>query len=187
MKADYLLKNEAKSLEVNFFQKENEQLLRKLQQKAKVEEQRKALSAVVKANPAVIDHLLELGVGPETILAIQLVPLAAVAWADGRLEEKERKIILKHASERGIEKGSANYTMLEVWLKEKPTQQLMEAWKAYARGLWEQLTESEKFLMRESLTGKARQIAQAAGGFMGVSSISPKESALLEELESVLS
>ena len=188
MKEDYLLKKEAKDLEEAFFQKENERLLRELQQKAKVEEKRKALSAVVKAkDPAVIDHLLELGVGPESVLAIQLVPLAALAWADGRLDDKERKAVLKAASERGIQQGSANYTMLEVWLKEKPSQQLMDAWKGLARGLWEQLTESEKILMREGLVGKAREIAEAAGGFLGVASISPAEKALLEELERVLS
>jgi hypothetical protein len=77
--------------------------------------------------------------------------------------------------------------MLEVWLKEKPNQRLMEAWKKYARGLWEQLTESERVLMRQSIVGKARDIAEAAGGFLGIASITPQEAALLEELEKVLS
>jgi hypothetical protein len=188
MKQEHMLKKQAKDLEENFFAKENERLLRELREKAKVDEKRKALSAVVKAkDPVIIDHLLELGVGPESILAVGLVPLAAVSWADGRLEDKERKAILKAASERGVEPGSANYTMLEVWLKEKPNQRLMEAWKKYARGLWEQLTESERVLMRQSIVGRAREIAEAAGGFLGVQAISPQEKALLEELESVLS
>jgi hypothetical protein len=76
--------------------------------------------------------------------------------------------------------------MLEVWLKEKPSQQLMDAWKKYARAIWEELTESEKVVMRESIVGKAREIAEAAGGFLGVASITPQEKALLEELEKVL-
>jgi hypothetical protein len=41
--------------------------------------------------------------------------------------------------------------------------------------------------MRESIVGRAREIAEAAGGFLGVSSISSQEKALLEELERVLS
>jgi len=57
----------------------------------------------------------------------------------------------------------------------------------YTRGIWEQLTESEKVLMRESIVGKARDIAEAAGGFLGLASITPQEAALLEELEKVLS
>jgi hypothetical protein len=188
MKGEFLLKKEAKDLEEVFFAKENERLLRELRAKAKVDEKRKALSAVVKAkDPAIIDHLLELGVGPESVLAVSIVPLAAVSWADGRLEDNERKAILKAASERGVEPGSANYTMLELWLKEKPNQRLMDAWKKYARDIWEQLTVHERVLMRESIVGEAREIAEAAGGFLGVQSISPAEKALLEELERVLS
>jgi hypothetical protein len=188
MKQEHLLKKQAKDLEETFFAKENERLLRGLREKAKLDEKRKALHAVVKVkDPAIIEHLLELGVGPESILAVALVPLAAVSWADGRLDDKERKAILNAASERGVKPGSANYTMLEVWLKEKPSQKLMDAWKKYARGIWEQLTESEKVLMRVSIVGRAREIAEAAGGFLGVQSISPQEKALLEELEKVLS
>ena len=186
MKDEHVLKKQAKDLEETFFAKENERLLRDLRQKAKVNEKRKALSAVVKAkDPAIIDHLLELGVGPESILALGLVPLAAVSWADGSLDDKERKAILKAASERGVQPGSPNYTMLEVWLKEKPGQALMDAWKKYARAIWEELTESEKVLMRDSILGRAREIAEAAGGFLGVGSITPQEKALLEELEKV--
>jgi hypothetical protein len=183
-----LLDKQAKDLEDAFFAKESERLLRELQAKAKVDEKRKALSAVVEAqDPAIIDHLLELGVGPESVMAVGLVPLAAVAWADGRLDDKERKTILKAASERGIEPGSANYTMLEFWLKERPDQRLLDAWKKYARAIFKELTEHERVVMRESIVGKAREIAEAAGGFLGIQSISPQEKALLEELEKVLS
>jgi hypothetical protein len=185
---EYLLKKEAKDLEETFFAKENERLLRELRAKAKIDERRKALSVVVRTkDPALIDHLLELGVGPESILAVGLVPLAAVSWADGRLDDEERKAILKAASERGVEPGSANYAMLEVWLKERPTQRLLEAWKKYARGIWEQLTEQERVLMREKIIGRAREVAEVAGGFLGIRPVSPQEKALLEELEKVLS
>jgi hypothetical protein len=185
---EYFLKTQANDLEGAFFARENERLLRELREKAKLEDKRNALKAVVKStDETIIDHLVELGVGPESILAVGLVPLAAVCWADGRLEDKERNAILKAASERGLEPGSANYTMLEVWLKEKPDSRLMEAWKKYARGIWEQLTEQERVVMRESILGKAREIAEAAGGFLGLQSISAQEKAVLEELERVLS
>jgi hypothetical protein len=188
MKDEQLMKKQAKDLEETFFAKENERLLRELREKAKLDERRKALQAVVKVkDAAIIEHLLELGVGPESVLAVTLVPLAAVSWADGHMDDKERKAILQAASERGIQPGSANYTMLEVWLKEKPSQKLMDAWKKYARGIWEQLTEEERVLMRVSIVERAREIAEAAGGVLGVASISPKEKALLEELERVLS
>jgi len=40
---------------------------------------------------------------PETVLALQLVPLAAVAWADGKIEPREREAVLKAAAAQGIE------------------------------------------------------------------------------------
>lgn len=188
MKDEHLFKKEAKDLEEKFFAKENERLLREFRDKAKIEEKRKALHAVVKVkDPAIIEHLLELGVGPESIVAVALVPLAAVAWADGTLSEKERKAVLNAAAERGVKPGTANYTLLEAWLKEKPSQKLIDAWKKYTRGIWEHLTKEEQVLMRVNIVGRAREVAVAAGGFLGVSSISPKEEALLKELEKVLS
>jgi len=188
MKDEHLLKKQAKDLEETFFAKENERLLRELQEKAKLDEKRKALQSVIKVKDAAfIEHLLDLGVGPESVLAVTLIPLAAVSWADGRLEEKERKAVLQAASERGINPGSANYTMLETWLKQKPSDKVMEAWKKYARGVWEQLTKEEQITMRLSVVGRAREVAEAAGGLLGVGSISPQEKALLEELEKVLS
>ena len=40
---------------------------------------------VVRVNDdALIDNLIALGLEPGTVLALQLVPLAAVAWADGQ-------------------------------------------------------------------------------------------------------
>lgn len=188
MKDEHLFKKEAKDLEEKFFAKENERLLRELREKAKIDEKRKALQAVVKVkDPAIIEHLLDMGVGPESILAVGLVPLAAVSWADGSLDDKERKAILQAASERGLTPGSPNYAMLEIWLKEKPNQQLMDAWKKYARAIYEELTPSEKVLMRESIVGKAREIAEAAGGFLGLASITAAEKTLLDEMEKVLS
>ncbi|MGE5840934.1 MAG: hypothetical protein ACM335_01560 [Deltaproteobacteria bacterium] len=188
MKDEHMLKKEANDLEEKFFAKENERLLRELREKGKIEEKRKALQAVVKGkDPAIIEHLLELGVGPESILAVSLVPLAAVSWADGSLDDKERKAILSAATERGVKPGSANYAMLEVWLKEKPGPALIDAWKKYARGIYEQLTEEERTLMRVNIVGRAREVAEAAGGLLGIGSISPREKAALEELEKVLS
>ena len=186
MKDEHLMKKQSKDLEETFFAKENDRLLRGLREKATRDEKRKALQAVVKVKDAAfIEHLLDLGVGPESVLAVTLLPLAAVSWADGRLEEKERTAILRAASERGIAPGSANYTMLETWLKQKPSEKLMETWKKYARGVWEQLTKEEQTVMRLSVVGRAREVAEAAGGLLGLASISPQEKALLEELEKV--
>jgi len=64
MQGKHVLEKQAKDLEESFFARENERLLRELREKGKVEEKRKALKAVVQVkDEAIIDHLLELGVG----------------------------------------------------------------------------------------------------------------------------
>ena len=69
---------EARALEEAFFERENTKLLEKLREQAEHEERRAALREVVmNADDDLLDHLLELGIGPETALAVMLVPLAA--------------------------------------------------------------------------------------------------------------
>ena len=78
------LSSAGKSLEDAFFAKENARLLEQMRAKAKHDERRKALRDVIQIqDEGLVDHLLELGLGPETILAVTLIPLAMVAWADG--------------------------------------------------------------------------------------------------------
>ena len=91
----YSLNPNARDLEEEFFAKENQRLLERLREKRQRETRRAALREVMpKADDAFIDHMLELGIGPETILAITFVPLVTVAWADGNVADNEREAIL---------------------------------------------------------------------------------------------
>jgi hypothetical protein len=90
---------DARALEDAFFTKENARLLEQLKEKQK----REALREVVQIkDETFLDRLIELGIGPETVLALTLVPLIAVAWADGTLDGRERDAIIKAAEEKGV-------------------------------------------------------------------------------------
>ena len=81
---------DARALEDAFFTKENARLLEQLKEKQK----REALREVVQIkDETFLDRLIELGIGPETVLALTLVPLIAVAWADGTLDSRERDAV----------------------------------------------------------------------------------------------
>lgn len=180
---------DARNLEDEFFARENAALLEKLRKEARIRERREALREVApNADDALIDHLIALGLGPETVLALTLVPLAVVAWADGTIDQRERAALLKVAEERGVAPGSPARQLLESWLERRPGPALLEAWKRYARGIWGTLDEAQRGDMRERMLGLARSIAEAAGGFLGLGSrVSPAERAVLEELERALS
>ncbi len=185
---DHTINPDTKALEEAFFARESERLLRQLRAKAEREQERAALREAIRgADDALLDHLLDLGVNSRSVLALGIVPLAAVAWADGTLEPKEREAILRAAQDRGVIQSGAGHEMLEVWLKEKPGPALLEAWKKYVSALWAQLSEAERRELAGEILGSARTVAEAAGGFLGLGrKISDAEAAVLDELAACL-
>jgi hypothetical protein len=175
----------AKALEEAFFAKENEKLLAKLREEAAREKKRKVLGEALKLkNDKVLDHLVDLDLSTEAIVAFSLVPLVEVAWADGEIQPKEREAVLRAAEERGVSPDSVNHQLLENWLRERPDRRLLEAWRHYCTELLNELDPDEQAVMRERVLGNARRIAEAAGGFLGIGSISESEKAVLQDLES---
>lgn len=183
------LNPDALELEEAFFARENARLLKDLRAKHELEARREALRAVLgRLDDATVDHLLDAGLHAETAVALAIVPMAAVAWADGQVQPKEREAILKAAAERGVIEGSPSFTVLTSWLERKPDQHLIEAWKRYARGLWEVLEPADRVQMRQRVVERAREIAESAGGFLGLGAkISEAEQKVIGELERTLS
>ena len=175
---------DARALEEAFFTKENARLLEQLREKR----QREALREVVQVeDDEFIERLMELGINPETVLALTLVPLTTVAWADGKLDDSERDAIIKAAEEKGILPGTAGHQLLETWLSKRPDEELFESWKRYVRGIWETFTDEERRRMRQKTLDWALAVAESAGGFLGLTSkVSASERAVIKELENVL-
>jgi hypothetical protein len=180
--------NAAKTLEDAFFAKENARLLQQMRDRAKQQERRAAMREVVRVdNDGLIDHLIELGLEPQTVLALQLVPLAAIAWADGKIEPRERDAVLKAAASQGVPPESVAGQMLNSWLVQRPSAELVDAWKSQMRALWPSLSQKERDEVRASGLERARSVAEAAGGFLGLTSrISPEEKAVLDDLAQTL-
>jgi tellurite resistance protein len=172
------------SLEDQFFLKEDRQLIEKLKQLKRMEESIEALSRVSGiTNKDVLQRLVELKVHPESVAALALVPIVEVAWADGKLDENEKKAILKGAEKTGYAKKSMEHDLLKGWLMRKPAPQLMVAWEQYLHGLSEQLSADALAELKKELLSHARAVAEASGGFLGIGAISPEEQKMLERIE----
>jgi hypothetical protein len=185
---DKVLKSRGRALEESFFARRNEELLQKLRQKQAAEERRQALAAVSGiTDDAVLDRLIELELCAETVAAAALVPLVEVAWADGAVQDREREAILRAAEESGIDQESTAHQLLENWLAEAPEPTLMDVWRDYVNALAEKVGGEEKEKLQSQLLGRARAVAEAAGGFLGLGKISAKEQAVLEQLEKAFS
>jgi hypothetical protein len=133
---------------------------------------------------AVLDRLIELGITPETLAALEVVPLVFVAWADGSVQPKEREVIMGLAKAAGLQPQDGRYPLLEYWLKRRPGAGMLEAWMHYVKGLCQQLDGQEVEKLHHELLDRARQVAQAAGGFLGFGDkISSAERSVLSKLE----
>ena len=180
---------ETKSLEDAFYRKETELLLKRMRDKKVREERLRSLEEYLRVkDPALLQHLLELGVTPESALAFNLVPLVCVAWADGHLDPKEREAVLKAAEAEGAAAGSEARALLEAWLEAAPDPEtdLLGTWERCMKDLREALSPAEHAALRQSLLGGARRVAEAAGGFLGVGSVSADEKAVLARIEAAL-
>ncbi len=178
---------QSKSLEDAFFAQKDARVLERMRSRASREECRKALrDATGIDDAAFLDRMIDQGMAPETVMAIRLVPLVCVAWADGEMDDREREAILKASKQKGTRIDETARELLEGWLDRSPGPQMMALWKGYVRRLQEQLNDDQKRQMRDNLVGLAREVAQSAGGFLGLGSkISAAEQTVLDDLESV--
>lgn len=185
--ADESLRERGNSLEEEFFRKQNAQMVERLRSTQAKDEARAQMSAASGVEgPALIDELLDHGVTPATFAALTLAPLVTVAWADRRLEDKEKRAILQEAASSGLQAGSAEYDLLEGWLAEEPPASLMTAWSSYAREVSATLGDEQRREFRDALVGRATAVANAAGGFAGRGKTSPEERRVLDAIESAL-
>jgi hypothetical protein len=180
-----ILRDRGKGLEDEFFRREDQRLLARLKELRSIEMSREALakaSGITK--PEVLDRLLKLGIQAQTLAALSIVPLIEVAWADGALDPKERRAVLEHAGAAGITSGSSAYGLLEAWLEHRPSQQLLDAWRDLVRAIREQIGPEEAERLKAEIVERARVVARASGGVLGLGSkVSSAEAAMLASLE----
>jgi hypothetical protein len=174
-----------RELEDKFFAQRDQELLKALREKAALRERKEALAeASGITDEDLLDQLQQLDIGAETLAALSLVPLIAVAWADGSIDLKERRAVLSAAEQKGIGTADPGYQLLERWLQQQPDPALLTAWMEYVSTLSQTLSEAALNALKEDLLGRARAVAEAAGGLLGLGNrVSKSEQAVLGELE----
>ena len=179
------LDDRREALEESFFRKENEKLLQRLRQKQEREHQREALGDTMAYHGVeLLDQLLDAGLRAETWLAVSLVPLVEVAWADREVSPQERAVILEAAEQNGITAGTDARALLEHWLEERPPRRLRDAWKAYVGAVKQSLGSTELDAFHSDTLERARAVAEATNSLLGFGrKVSDVEREMLEELD----
>lgn len=178
---------ETVNLEEAYFEAENARALKELAKKADQAERRDALRRVVAVrDDAFLDRLIAMDIGPERAMALRLIPLIFVAWADGSLDDAEREAILRSARQEGLVSSELTTRVLRNWLESPPEPRLLQLWKDYVGHIWPRFTADEQWAMRNNLINGLQGVAGASGGFLGMGKVSKAEQALLDELKQVV-
>jgi tellurite resistance protein len=149
------------ALEEAFFARENAKLRQQLRDLDNTKRKKEALAAASGiTNDAVLEKLAALNISSETVAALALVPLIAIAWSDGSIDPKERAAVLAKAQEEGVSQGNVSHELFERWLSERPPANLLATWKDYVRALGETMS-------TERLSGLSSDLSKRDSQYLG--------------------
>ncbi|GIW99155.1 MAG: hypothetical protein KatS3mg111_2488 [Pirellulaceae bacterium] len=161
----------------------DQRLIQRLKEEASSEQSRRLLvEAAGIDDPRLIDELADLGVTVYGLVALRLVPLVLVAWAEDAVDIQERQAILDTARSFGIREGSVADALLDYWIRVRPTRELLDAWKRLIERELRQLSPRGRRHFIELTRQQMEQVAKASGGRWGLGKISPAEQRMIDGL-----
>jgi hypothetical protein len=179
------LHKQGQALENQFFAQVDQKLLEQLRARLANKPERDMLAEISGIqNPVLLDKMLALGLNAGTFASLTIVPLAAVAWADGTIDARERKAILDAAEQHNIKPNGPGHQFLSQWLQHPVEAELIATWKAYVVELHKALDATAFTKLRDEILGLAEKVADASGGILGLGErVSPSEKRKLAELK----
>jgi hypothetical protein len=178
--------------EAVYFRGQDEKLIEKLRKNAKLEEIVKALAGCLQTNnPELLRRVISLGINLEMGPALLLAPLVQVAWADGKVTDRERETVLRLAAARGVEEGSPARAVLLAWLQERPADVLFETAIAVLKAGLSIAPQDLREDRIKRIVQACHEVAESSGGglarLLGLGSgVSHTEESLLDAISTTL-
>lgn len=95
---------------------------------------------------------------------LPIIPLVKVAWAEGRITNRERELIFRAAEKNGIAPDSFAFQRLSDWLELHPTDDFyLESLERLSEH-WKDLPDEDRTLRHLELLSDCTNIAEASGG-----------------------
>jgi tellurite resistance protein len=139
------------------------------------------------ADQEILRDLEALGYKSDTVMLLHLVPLLQVAWAEGRVSDRERALIIEAARAHGVEPGSAADQQLGTWLATRPSAEFFDKTLRVIGAILQARPAEERQAAGRTLLDYSTAIATAEGGILGFGRVSQDEQRVLariaEELE----
>ena len=166
-----------------FFKDRDRQLMEKMRSEISAfEEKRKLAHVSGVVEERVLQNLVQAGVTAESLTAVTLAPMIEVAWCDGNVSSEERDAILNAAADQGIKPDTAAFGLLKSWLGQRPDPHIIAAWKDYVQDVSSKMPADSVAALKKSMIDRVTKVASAAGGFLGLATISAKEKSKIDEL-----
>lgn len=128
------------------------------------------------APPSLVERIEALGFGGQAGKVFDLLPLVHVAWADGGIQAGEKAAILNLLTIRGLGPGEA-WTVMETLLEQRPTKDYLDASLELLRDVL-----ADRHDDGRTIVGLCILIAESAGGFLGLRSISKSEKEMIQKI-----
>ena len=163
--SDRIFEDREKAAEANYFRQHDADLIKKLREKANLDEIALALRDKLQVdNPDLLQKARDVGVTPGNAAAFFLAPLLQVAWAEGKVDKAEHDTVLKIARRQGISEDSPAYAQLEAWLKERPSNEFFDTAVEVLKYSFAVLTPAEQEERTRSVVSACHEVAEASGG-----------------------
>ncbi len=118
--------------------------------------------------------------------ALPLLPLVQVAWADGQVQQEERILILKLASDK-YKLEEEGMLLLKNWLHHPPSKEYVERGQEALVGLCtrDSGAKLDKAILND-VVQLSQKVAAAAGGLFGFGSVARSENVALKQIAEAL-
>ena len=158
------------------------ELIRKRMDTAALQMRRRRIGdSVGNLDLSLADRIAALGFDGDSAAAFDLLPLIHVAWADGKIQSAERGLLLEILMVRGFERGSQAFVTVESLLERRPSEAFFEE---SLRVLKEAL--GDRPSVGATIVSLCTQVAEAAGGVLGMRRVSPEERKLIARIADTL-
>lgn len=180
MSPEDALHDRGRALEEEYFRRKDRELVERIRRRADNEAATRAMGATTGiTDPDVLRDLLELGFTPDTLALLPLVPVLQVAWAEGGVTARERDLIEKLATARGIAPGSPADAQLMDWLANRPPAALFAGATRLIQALFDAGSAATADLTADDVVAFSERVAAASGGIFDLGRITFEERALL--------
>jgi len=148
-------------------------------------EKRELVQSTQIEEPELLSRLLEAGFHSETLSALDLVPIAFVAWASGSVTEPERKVVMSSLEDYGLLINQASSDQFRGWLDSRPDHKLYVLWKDYIVAKPSLVSSEVGHAIGIRMLKKSTEVAMASGGLLGFGTICDAEQTILDEISDV--